>query len=480
MAFHHVAIATRDLEASHRFYSEAMGFELVQVDVIPFLEGGWARHLFYDTGNGELHRALGPARRRRRSATSTPRSRPASGCRTSSTTSRSARPTSTSSTRARTGSSPTATTSARIDHGWCTSIYANDPSGIMVEFCTTTTVLGEDATAKRRIALLAATAPDDVDARTRTSSSSKGYPRRPRRRLVALRSPPASNRRPRAAPPRCARRARDRRVADRAGRARELRHDVRHRHRLRRTRPRGARSSRVPRCAGPRSEVRRAVDQPDGHLVRLQASRAASVAGHGRASSARSRRRARAGARRAPRASRTRSRDRVVPSPRRAARTRRRRSPAITTSWSSAVGYAFDGATSGRIPPLRRAHHAADLVVGDGRLHECEHGFVDRDVDLLAPAAPRAAPAARRASRSTANSPAERVADRDAGPRRRAVGFTGRVADPAHRLADGTEAGLGRARARLPEARHVHEHDARVRRRRARRTSSPTARACRA
>jgi hypothetical protein len=25
-----------------------------------------------------------------------------------------------------------------IDHGWCTSIYAVDPNGILVEFCTTT------------------------------------------------------------------------------------------------------------------------------------------------------------------------------------------------------------------------------------------------------------------------------------------------------------------------------------------------------
>jgi hypothetical protein len=25
-----------------------------------------------------------------------------------------------------------------IDHGWCTSIYTDDPSGIMVEFCTLT------------------------------------------------------------------------------------------------------------------------------------------------------------------------------------------------------------------------------------------------------------------------------------------------------------------------------------------------------
>ena len=54
MAFHHVAVATRDLEATHRFYSDAMGFELVRVETIPYMEKGWARHLFYDTGNGEL------------------------------------------------------------------------------------------------------------------------------------------------------------------------------------------------------------------------------------------------------------------------------------------------------------------------------------------------------------------------------------------------------------------------------------------
>ena len=30
MGFHHVAFATNDLEATHRFYSEAMGFTLVK------------------------------------------------------------------------------------------------------------------------------------------------------------------------------------------------------------------------------------------------------------------------------------------------------------------------------------------------------------------------------------------------------------------------------------------------------------------
>jgi catechol 2,3-dioxygenase-like lactoylglutathione lyase family enzyme len=142
MSFHHVAIVTRDLDASHRFYTEAMGFELVQVDVIPFLEDGWARHLFYDTGNGELialwdlhsaeigdfdpaistglglpnfinHIAFGADdlddlddRKDRLVAHGHD--------------------------------------VARIDHGWCTSIYANDPSGNMVEFCTTTGALTDD------------------------------------------------------------------------------------------------------------------------------------------------------------------------------------------------------------------------------------------------------------------------------------------------------------------------------------------------
>ena len=33
MAYHHVALATRDLAATHRFYTEAMGFELVKAVV---------------------------------------------------------------------------------------------------------------------------------------------------------------------------------------------------------------------------------------------------------------------------------------------------------------------------------------------------------------------------------------------------------------------------------------------------------------
>ena len=49
-----------------------------------------------------------------------------------------------------------------IDHGWCTSIYINDPNGIMVEFCTTT-VDFTDADRAEAAALLVAEKPELED-----------------------------------------------------------------------------------------------------------------------------------------------------------------------------------------------------------------------------------------------------------------------------------------------------------------------------
>lgn len=142
MAFHHVATATRDLEATHRFYTEACGFELRKVDVMPFLEHGWARHLFYDTGNGELmaiwdlHHDQMPDFD---PAISTGLGLPsfvnhiAFGAE------------SLDDLEARKNRwLEHGHDVVRIDHGWCVSIYANDPSGTMVEFCVTTRALTEE------------------------------------------------------------------------------------------------------------------------------------------------------------------------------------------------------------------------------------------------------------------------------------------------------------------------------------------------
>jgi catechol 2,3-dioxygenase-like lactoylglutathione lyase family enzyme len=51
MAFHHVAQATRDTAATHHFYTEVMGFELVKVVVAPTPgdHGGWSKHFFFAT-----------------------------------------------------------------------------------------------------------------------------------------------------------------------------------------------------------------------------------------------------------------------------------------------------------------------------------------------------------------------------------------------------------------------------------------------
>ena len=138
MAFHHVAIATNDLEATHHFYTDVMGFELVKTEVAPAPEGGWARHLFYDTGDGEclaiwdLHddpaipEGFDPSISR--------------GLGLPSWTNHLA-------FDARDLDMLGAIQRRwldhgydvlRLDHGWCESIYIDDPNGIAVEFCCTT------------------------------------------------------------------------------------------------------------------------------------------------------------------------------------------------------------------------------------------------------------------------------------------------------------------------------------------------------
>ena len=52
MGVSHIALAVKDIEATHRFYTEAMGFELVKVEIVP-QKGGFARHVFYSTGSME-------------------------------------------------------------------------------------------------------------------------------------------------------------------------------------------------------------------------------------------------------------------------------------------------------------------------------------------------------------------------------------------------------------------------------------------
>ena len=158
MGVSHIAIAVKDIEATHRFYTEAMGFSLVKVEVVP-QRGGFARHAFYATGSsndqliafwdlsnvpraGELKtdicRDLGLdpltnhlaftadslddlARKRERWL--------AAGHDV-----------------------------LEIDHGWITSIYAEDPDGIAVEFAVVTQPFSE-RDAREALELLRAESP---------------------------------------------------------------------------------------------------------------------------------------------------------------------------------------------------------------------------------------------------------------------------------------------------------------------------------
>lgn len=137
MAFHHVAIATRDIKATHEFYTGAMGFSLAKVEVAPAGEKGFAKHLFYDTGGGGLiafwdfHDAGLPETWP--SAISEGLGLPIWANHIA--------------FEARDLADLAVRRERWLDHGhdvqeidhvWCTSIYTTDPNGILVEFCTTT------------------------------------------------------------------------------------------------------------------------------------------------------------------------------------------------------------------------------------------------------------------------------------------------------------------------------------------------------
>lgn len=50
---HHFAIATKNFEAAHYFYTEVMGFPLVAGVKRQAPGGGWTKHMFYDIGDGQ-------------------------------------------------------------------------------------------------------------------------------------------------------------------------------------------------------------------------------------------------------------------------------------------------------------------------------------------------------------------------------------------------------------------------------------------
>jgi catechol 2,3-dioxygenase-like lactoylglutathione lyase family enzyme len=50
----HVGLSTLDLDATRAFYEGVLGFPAVRCDILEFAEGGRIRHIFFDTGGGQL------------------------------------------------------------------------------------------------------------------------------------------------------------------------------------------------------------------------------------------------------------------------------------------------------------------------------------------------------------------------------------------------------------------------------------------
>ena len=158
MPWNHVALATTDIEATHRFYTEVMGFRLAKVVAAPTpRRTGWSRHVFYDCGGGEMI-AFWDIHDPKVPVTSTDISR---GLGLPGWVNHLAWDATDEDTyrghleRWRSHG----ITVAEVDHGFCRSIYAEDPNGITVEFCLMVRQLGpEDEAEAHR--LLAADRPE--------------------------------------------------------------------------------------------------------------------------------------------------------------------------------------------------------------------------------------------------------------------------------------------------------------------------------
>jgi len=54
LGFNHIDLATKDMAATRAFYEGILGFKVVRSDMIEFEAGGYAEHVFFDAGGGQM------------------------------------------------------------------------------------------------------------------------------------------------------------------------------------------------------------------------------------------------------------------------------------------------------------------------------------------------------------------------------------------------------------------------------------------
>jgi catechol 2,3-dioxygenase-like lactoylglutathione lyase family enzyme len=134
---HHLALATRDVDATYEFYANRLGFPLVHC-ANHAREGGWIRHFFFEIGHGEYigffaFENVGE-KPDYRTDISEGLGLPVWVNHVAFNVDSMAEIDRIKGRCEQNGLKPF----AEDDHGWCHSIYYLDPNGIMVEFATTT------------------------------------------------------------------------------------------------------------------------------------------------------------------------------------------------------------------------------------------------------------------------------------------------------------------------------------------------------
>lgn len=148
MGLHHVAYATRDLEATHRFYEDLMGFPLVHAEQAerPQPDGGPSghiKHVFYDIGDGECIAFFYIQNMGEKADYSTDLSATVGLPVWVNHVAVRATPDKQETVRERMAAADIEPL-MEVDHGWCHSLYFVDPNGIMVELCRDTSGIEPD------------------------------------------------------------------------------------------------------------------------------------------------------------------------------------------------------------------------------------------------------------------------------------------------------------------------------------------------
>ena len=143
--FSHVGLSTLDLDRTRAFYEEVLGFRAVRCDLMQVKEGGQIRHVFFDTGYGQLIAFMEP------------RGVPGIPAEYDTGINRGLgvpeafyhfafEVTSVEALEAKRAAllAKGVRVTPIVDHEWMQSIYFKDPNGLLLEFACQTRALGED------------------------------------------------------------------------------------------------------------------------------------------------------------------------------------------------------------------------------------------------------------------------------------------------------------------------------------------------